>query len=75
MIEIAPKSENKMTYDEALLYCRFCNHNGHTDWRMPYFSEGTPGAFYGWCTDSFSTPDMKGVVFPVRDIVAQSTKV
>jgi hypothetical protein len=39
MIEFAPRSENKMTYDEAILYCQFCNHDGHIDWRMPTYME------------------------------------
>ena len=34
MIEFAPLSEKRMTYEEALLYCTFCNHDGYTDWRM-----------------------------------------
>jgi hypothetical protein len=35
MIELAPTSENEMTYEEAVLYCAFCRHNGYNDWRLP----------------------------------------
>lgn len=38
-IELAPASSKMMTYDEALLYCTFCNHDGYTDWRLPTKSE------------------------------------
>ena len=34
MLEFAPLSENRMTYNEAMLYCAFCTHNGYSDWRM-----------------------------------------
>lgn len=39
MVEAAPRSEKAMSYDDALLYCAFCNYGGHTDWRMPSQSE------------------------------------
>jgi hypothetical protein len=39
MIELAPITQNKMTYEEAILYCQFCNHDGYTDWRLPTFFE------------------------------------
>ncbi len=35
MIELAPTSENEMTYEEAVLYCAFCRHSGYNDWRLP----------------------------------------
>lgn len=34
MIEFAPISEKRMTYDEAVLYCAFCSYDDHNDWRM-----------------------------------------
>lgn len=43
MIELAPPSSKMMVYEEALLYCTFCNHNGYTDWRLPTKSE-----YFNW---------------------------
>lgn len=34
MIEIAPLSD-KMSYDEAWLYCATLTHNNKYDWRIP----------------------------------------
>ena len=34
-IEIAPTSENWLTYDEALLYCFALNIDGKIGWRLP----------------------------------------
>ena len=48
MIEFAPTTANMITYDEAVLYCFFCNYNGHTDWRLPTeyeYSEYLTGSF------------------------------
>lgn len=39
MIEVAPKSEEIMTYAEAVLYCRFLDYNGRNDWRLPTSEE------------------------------------
>ena len=39
MIELAPQSEKIMTYEEALLYCSFLDHDGNRDWRIPTFEE------------------------------------
>lgn len=39
MIERAPMSEKRMTYDDAVLYCQFLEYNDHRDWRMPTRSE------------------------------------
>lgn len=53
MIELAPNPENKMTYEEALLYCQFLKYNGHSDWRMPTRSEyRTITKLAGWYTDN-----------------------
>ena len=35
MIEIAPRSETRMTYDEAILNLFMCNHDAKKDWRLP----------------------------------------
>jgi hypothetical protein len=39
MIEVAPSSDVWMTYNEAVIYCQFLEHNGHTDWRLPTYDE------------------------------------
>jgi hypothetical protein len=39
MIELAPITQNKMTYVEAILYCQFLVHLGHRDWRLPTTEE------------------------------------
>jgi hypothetical protein len=64
MIEIAPRSENAMTYDEAILYCQFLDYKGHTDWRMPTLDETI--RHHGWYVDSKSK--LLWGVSPVRDI-------
>ena len=66
MIEFAPKSENQMSYAEAVLYCNFCDHDGYTDWRMPTLNEVIGTLNNGWyhgCKSQLSWP-----VTPVRDI-------
>jgi hypothetical protein len=74
MIELAPSSESRMSYDEALLYCQFCNHNGYTDWRLPtayeYFRGPASHAIeLSWYVD-IDEPyiDVGLPVVPVRDI-------
>jgi hypothetical protein len=67
MIELAPTSEKPMAYDEALLYCQFCNHNNHKDWRMCTVSEYLfTGKIIGWYTRTTGTVDRKELVTPVR---------
>jgi hypothetical protein len=39
MLEIAPVSPTAMSYDDALLYCQFLEHDGYRDWRMPTAEE------------------------------------
>ena len=34
-VEVAPRSENKMTFDEAQMYILFCRYNGKKNWRLP----------------------------------------
>jgi len=38
-IEIAPTSENLLTYDEAMMYCFVLSFNGKDGWRMPTYME------------------------------------
>ena len=35
MIELAPSSETRMTYDEAILNLFMCKHDNKKDWRLP----------------------------------------
>ena len=39
MLAYAPPTIQRMSYDDAVLYCQFCNHDGYTDWRMPTRTE------------------------------------
>jgi hypothetical protein len=67
MIEIAPRSDNKMTYEEALLYCQFLTHNGHTDWRLPTMAEySVHEEIYGWFRGRAHQDVHSWVVYPVR---------
>lgn len=33
--DIAPRAPGKLSYEDAVLYCFFLNHNGLTGWRLP----------------------------------------
>jgi hypothetical protein len=73
MIEIAPKSKNRLTYSEALLYCQFLEHGGYRDWRMPMYKELRVNyELIGWCFDRYMYRATNNVdtfhVTPVRDI-------
>ena len=75
MIEQAPKAPIDMTFEDALLYCRFCDHGGHNDWRMPTQEEYARvhlSGFWCWDTGDFGGVDHKvGAtyhVIPVRTI-------
>lgn len=69
MIELAPKS-NKMTYDEAVLYCHFLEYDGYSDWRMPTFFEVCRFSMTGWYIERIehTSFDYTTRVQPVRDI-------
>jgi hypothetical protein len=66
MLEYAPRSEKFMTYNEALLYCQFCNHNDYKDWRIMTRNEWLPGL--GWYYDHGIKLISRNYVTPVRDI-------
>jgi hypothetical protein len=70
MIESAPESENMMTYEEAVLYCSFCNYNGYTDWRMPTAAEyGKLKMTLCWyVTVQIPSNNVCWWVIPVRDV-------
>ena len=38
-IERAPKSEFKMSYEDALMYCLFYEYQGKRGWRLPTADE------------------------------------
>lgn len=67
-IEVAPRSKNEMTYEEAILYCQFLEHGGYRDWRLPTLDE-----YYLICTRSCSwfidlDTEQLWYVVPVRDV-------
>ena len=70
MIELAPRSEIIMTYEEAIFYCQFCDHNGYNDWRMPtfdeYFSDELLNSRVGWYIDRVRVSKVLREVCPVR---------
>ena len=67
MIEVAPPS-NAMSYDEALLYCQFLEHNGYSDWRMPTKQEWLDNDnIIGWHT-TIRLQHLDRSVIPVRDV-------
>ena len=72
MIEVAPRSENRMTYEEAILYCQFLEYNGHSDWRLPTSAELLEHASTrGWSDNDRAYSGLQYVldhVTPVRDI-------
>lgn len=68
VLEFAPPSP-PLTYNNALLYCAFCRHQGYTDWRMPtpieLINHHKGGQSWYVCDDrSISTRTMS--VHPVR---------
>jgi|688.fasta_scaffold00172_105 hypothetical protein len=69
MIEIAPKS-NHLLYEDALLYCAFCNHAGYKDWRMPTKEEWRIYCdSIGWHLNDPSSREFRYPIIPVRDII------
>lgn len=70
MFDIAPTSEKSLTYEEAVIYCAFCRHNGYSDWRMPTKQEYEKiSKLYGWMVIYWDDViDILLRVTPVRDI-------
>jgi hypothetical protein len=67
MLEFAPASV-ALSYEEALLYCQFCNHGGYNDWRMPTSLEWFDVAhLHGWYRDRLKLLTLESQVVPVRD--------
>jgi|LakMenEpi03Aug12_release.lakeMendotaPanAssembly.Ray.scaffolds.fasta_scaffold673261_2 hypothetical protein len=68
MLELAPPSE-KMTYDEAIMYCFWLEHDGKKGWRMPTHEEWakTKGIMvYTWRQNDHRTMMDTMPVVPVR---------
>lgn len=76
-VQWAPPSTSAITYDEAVLYCKFCNHGGYIDWRLPVYYEWqligkqvTNIHHYPWFAgyDAYYSSDSVYFAVPVRDI-------
>lgn len=69
MIEFAPISKKPMSYDEAVLYCVFCTHGGHTNWRLPTEEEyhESNNIWRSWYQDEAFDGSVYNAM-PVRDI-------
>lgn len=67
MIEVAPSPERWMSYSEAILYCQFCDHGGHKDWRIPTIEECViHNLGHCWVVDDQSS--LEWYLVPVRTI-------
>lgn len=64
-VEHAPRSDHKMTYDEAIMYCFWFTHNGKKGWRLPEINEFIDHTT--WYRDAEITK-LKWYCRPVRDI-------
>lgn len=69
-IEVAPTSNEMMTYDHAKMYIMFYEHNGHRDWRLPTLNEwlNHNPPLLGWEDYAEHSSDIVRYVTPVRDI-------
>ena len=69
-IEVAPTSNEMMTYENAKLYVLFYKHNGHRDWRLPTLQEwlNHNPPLLGWEDYAEHSSDIVRYVTPVRDI-------
>lgn len=72
MFVLAPTSSNNMSYEEAMLYCTFCDYGGYTDWRMPtreeYLVMKSRGVTLGWYVNRTTRLYPGWDVTPVRTI-------
>lgn len=68
-IEIGPRPNDELSFDEAWLYCACLFHNGCSDWRFPTDDEYMNNSIIDY--DSFSQGDIldeRNYITPVRDI-------
>jgi hypothetical protein len=72
MLEWGIKSDNRMSYDDAVLYCAFCTYGCYNDWRLLTKPEYDDADLYQsdvWYLDDALKDDSDGwYVVPVRDI-------
>lgn len=68
-LEVAPKSNNKLTYDEAVMYCFFLDFNGK-GWRIPAREEYIVhnDRLFGCWYEGREQKDKPLRVKPVRDV-------
>jgi hypothetical protein len=68
-IEIAPESDLRMSYNDAILYCFSLNIDGKIGWRMPSFNEYLDTSAIGWYLhDVLRFGGDLYPITPVRDI-------
>jgi|LakMenEpi03Aug12_release.lakeMendotaPanAssembly.Ray.scaffolds.fasta_scaffold3690553_1 hypothetical protein len=69
-IELAPESDLRMSYNDAILYCFSFNIDGKIGWRMPTFNEYLDTRAMGWYLhDDLRFGRDLYPVTPVRDII------
>jgi hypothetical protein len=70
--EYGIRSPDRLTFDEAFLYCLTHNFNGHKDWYMPTFTMWVfDDVITGWHSSAKLQRDISydiSRVIPVRDI-------
>lgn len=68
MIQVAPTVKIWMSYEEAVLYCSFCNHDGYSDWRLPTLEQAHSANIVtnSWYQESVSK--LTWYVTPVREL-------
>jgi hypothetical protein len=69
MLELAPISSDEMTYDEAVWYCLWLEHNGKKGWRLPTIEEWAKTndiPVFSWRQDEHRKMMDKMPVVPVR---------
>lgn len=72
MIEIASEIKDRVSYNEAWLYCLTLEYDGHKDWRLPSYSEYEDHDLNNqyWYNDDVLQydPDEYWTTIPVRDL-------
>jgi hypothetical protein len=69
MLELAPRTLERMDYDEAMLYCYTCTHNDCYDWRIPTADEyKSSRCVLSWHETRYKFLDPEYHVIPVRTL-------
>lgn len=69
MIVLAPRSDYELTYEEALLYCKFLEYDDYKNWRMPTYQEWLDlDEMHGWFYGRLTLLALSLYVIPVRTI-------